>query len=153
MNTLRGPPAETLALLIDDPAEHDHGSPTRLLAGLATEEAFTRLPSAPYTIAQLLAHARANTEFNLRQLTAENPGEIKPGELWPDVTPEQLPELITGFLNDLQALARLARDADLDRVIYSAVEGNRPGRWGTSWRLAWRSTPVITWGRSRCCGS
>ncbi len=134
MDSLRGPPAATLARLLDDDAEHDHASAARLLAGLTVEEAMTRLLGAPHTIADLLAHLHANNAYNLRMLQAGEPGAVEPPDLWPEVRAESLEELREHVLAELRELARWARTGDLERVLFEATEAEPA--WTAGYKLA-----------------
>ncbi|HEX2863522.1 MAG TPA: DinB family protein [Deinococcales bacterium] len=128
---LFGPPAATLAALLDDPAGHDHASARRLLDGIPPERAATAPDGLPYSIAGLVAHANANLEFNRARIEGREAGEPV---RWPPVEAAEWPALAETFLANLAALRRLAETADLNRVL-DPPDGNEPG-WTVGYKLA-----------------
>ena len=62
---LFGPPAATLAILLDDPDEHDFPSVARILTGLTPALALAVPPGLPYSIARIVAHMNSNMKSGI----------------------------------------------------------------------------------------
>jgi len=134
-NVLFGPPPATLEVLLEDPDEHDFPAAARILAGLTSDQALTVPPGLPYSIAQIVAHMQANMKFNLGLITADAPTrDQNTHEKWPAVRRENWAALASDFLSTLERLKRLARQADLARVVYPA-SGDEPA-WTVGYKLA-----------------
>lgn len=132
---LFGPPSATLAILLDDPAEHDFASAERLLGGLSGEQATTVPPGLPYPVAAVLAHMNANVRFNLELIGSPDPSAFKNlDELWPTVSSEAWPELVKEFSAAMAELSRIVREEDLNRTLYPATD-EEPA-WTVGYKLA-----------------
>lgn len=133
---LFGPPAATLAILLDDPDEHDFPSVARVLMGLTPAQAITVPPGLPYSIARIAAHMNSNMKNNLGLMRAPDPAAYEQTfENWPAVSAEDWPALVEEFLAGLQAVTQIAREAkDLERVLYPAT-GGQPA-WTVGYKLA-----------------
>lgn len=133
--TLYGPPASTLEILLDDPAEHDIPAPERVLAGLTSEQAVMVPPGLPYSVARIVAHMNSNMMFNLGLIRAANPLTYDEElEDWPAVGAADWPRLVAQFLSNLAHLKQLARQQDLERVLYPAADGE--AAWTVGYKLA-----------------
>ena len=128
-HTLHGAPPETLAALLDDPADHDHPYAARLLVGLTPEQATHRFGAA-HSIAEIVAHLNANLRFNLA--LAEGVEAVPVG--WPPVTASDWPALADEHLTLLTRCVELAKTGDLDRVLFPATD-SEPG-WTLGYKLA-----------------
>ena len=133
---LFGPPPSTLAILLDDPAEHDFPAALRILRGLTGEKAVALSPGLPHSIGQILAHMNANVQSNLSLIRAADPAKhAESVELWPTVSAEGWPRLVEEFLSGLRTLEQIAREGTgLDRVLYPATE--REPAWTVGYKLA-----------------
>lgn len=117
MNTLYGPPSETLALLIHDRDSHDFLDPVILLSDITPEEAF-KYVGLPYTLADVLAHANANLVFNIHLLRDKQHDELN---LWPKIEMPQWESLKADFLKHLAILENLAHTMNLNQVVFAAT--------------------------------
>jgi len=133
---LYGPPAKTLALLLDDPQEHDFASTERIVRGLSAELALAKPENWPHSVAEILAHLNANVQFNLGLIRTANPEQYEnPYQNWPQVRAEDWEGLVEEFLQGLQALKDVAlENSDLERVLYPST-GDEPG-WTVGYKLA-----------------
>jgi hypothetical protein len=116
---LYGPPADTLAVLINDDEAHDFASPKNILEDISARQAVQTINGLPYTIAEVLAHANANLMFNI---TLVRDGLEQPRENWPKIREDEWEELKGEFLENLNTLAQLARTLDLTKIVYPATE-------------------------------
>lgn len=135
-DTLYGPPAATLAILLDDPEEHDFASTQRLLDDLSAEQAVTAPRGLPYSIAAILAHMNSNVQFNLDLIHSDDPLSFKnPYENWPTVSADEWPNLVRTFLGNIAELKRIAQQSnDLERTLFPATD-NDPA-WTVGYKLA-----------------
>ena len=111
--TIEGPSSRGLELLLsDDGMEFTPFS--RALNGIDGELATSRPGGSPHSIAQVLGHMRF-WQSRLLGLIAD--GEPRPvahaQEGWPQVSAEEWPQLVSSYLEGLEELRRVARDADL----------------------------------------
>lgn len=135
-DTLYGPPAATLALLLDDPEEHDFASTQRLLNGLTAEQAVTAPLGLPYSIAAILAHMNSNVQFNLDLIRSDNPLSFEnPYKNWPTVIADEWPNLVRTFLDSIAELKRIAqRSSELERTLFPATD--KDPAWTVGYKLA-----------------
>jgi hypothetical protein len=135
METLYGPPAATLELLLDDPAEHDFMALRRLFEGLSTKQALQKPAGLPYSIATVLAHLMANMKFNRDLIRSAKPTDFQnPYETWPEVTEATWPDLLVEFFAVLEELKQMARAENLERILYPATP-TEPA-WTVGYKLA-----------------
>lgn len=132
---LYGPPADTLAILLDDPEEHDFASPERILRGLPAELAVRKPAGWPHSIAEILAHMNANVQFNLGLIRSAEPASYQnPVENWPRVEAGDWDKLVEQFITGLEELKRIALNSpSLDRILYPATA--EPA-WTVGYKLA-----------------
>ena len=132
---LFGPPKETLELLLDDPDNHDVASARDLLNQLSGSEAMQRLAGLPYSAAEILAHMNSNLYFNLDLIGSSSPETFaNPYEDWPKVQTEAWASLCERFLEGLDKAKTLAREVDLDRILF-AETATEPA-WTVGYKLA-----------------
>jgi hypothetical protein len=128
---LYGPPADTLSILINDEDAHDFTSPRNILEGISAAHAVRELEGLPYTVAEVLAHANANLEFNLVLL--RDGLETSPVD-WPKVKEDEWEGMKTKFLENLAMLSQLAHTLELNQIIYPASD-TEPA-WTIGYKLA-----------------
>lgn len=132
MQTLFGPPADTLQILLDDPQEHDFADMRRIIGGLSAQQALTKLEGWPYSIAELLAHLNANMQFNLELIRSTDPAGVPKPDLWPQV--ENWQRLVEVFLQGMAELVQIAKRDNLEHVLFPATD-TEPG-WTVGYKLA-----------------
>jgi DinB superfamily len=130
-NILYGPPAATLAILINDKDAHDFLDPEDILKGINSEQAATTFAGLPYTIAEILAHTNANLLFNIVLLRDRREVKLEP---WPKVDPNDWETLKAEFIDHLKILVQLSLQLDLDTIIYA--ETSTEPAWTVGYKLA-----------------
>lgn len=135
MKTLYGAPGPTLAILLDDPEEHDFPCAERVLADLSNELAVTRPAGLPYSIAEIVAHLLSNARFNLALCTAEEAAHVaRPLPDWPEVSAEGWPALRQAYVEVLAELHQLAaEESQQARVVFAATD-DEPA-WTVGYKL------------------
>ncbi|MCA9835556.1 MAG: DinB family protein [Trueperaceae bacterium] len=135
MTVLYGPPAETLELLLDDPDNHEFASARDLLKNLSGEQAAQSVAGLPYTIAEILAHMNSNLYFNLELIASSSPETfVNPYENWPKVNVSDWSELVESFLSGLDRAKAMARESDLNRILFPATKAEPA--WTLGYKLA-----------------
>ncbi|PYE52940.1 DinB family protein [Deinococcus yavapaiensis] len=113
---LTGPSPEALERLLDEGSEFV--APSRFLEGLSAYDACRRVPGAPHTIAEIVAHLRYWQVYFLAVARDERPTPpAHASEGWPQVTEAEWDALRGAFLAGLAQTKRLAREGDLARVV------------------------------------
>ncbi|MFC4453388.1 DinB family protein [Deinococcus sonorensis] len=113
---LLGPSPEALELLLDQGSAFV--PPGRALDGLSAEDACRPVGGSPHTVAELVAHLRFWQQYTLalgRGEPAAPPAQAADG--WPSVDPDGWDALRASFLDGLEDVKRLAREADLTRLV------------------------------------
>lgn len=134
MATLYGPPPNTLATLLDDPAGSEFADIRKIIGNLSGEQATLRLEGWPYSIAQVLAHINANLKFNLDLTRSTDPLSLPLPDLWPKVEESDWERLVEAFLVGVEALVETARHQDLERILYPET-ATEPA-WTVGYKLA-----------------
>lgn len=88
---------------------HPHMPPPNVLEGLETADAERRLPDAPHSIAEIIAHMSYWQEwFCQRAEGTPTPIAAHSADGWPLVLPESWPEVRARFLSGLERVVALA---------------------------------------------
>ena len=113
---LLGPAPEALERLLDEGSAFV--PPSRVLGGLTAEEACRAVAGAPHTIAEIIAHLRFWQNYTLALARGEPAAQpTHAAEGWPTAQPGDWENLRDAFLAGLAETKRLAREADLSRLV------------------------------------
>lgn len=125
-----------MAILLEDPEEHDFAPAKRILGGLSAELALTKREGWPHSIAEILAHVNANVRFNLGLIRSANPEQYEnPHPNWPEIRAEDWDALVEQFLQGLRELKAIALEGtDLGRTLYPQTD--REPAWTVGYKLA-----------------
>ncbi len=126
---LRGPPPDTLTRLL---SHTEFASAAQIIGNLSAAQALSRLPNAPHSIAEIVAHMLHNMQFNL-DLIEGRPASRE--DAWPRPIESQWTALVQTFLDVNQVLIAAAQDPELlGRVVYQASD-TEPA-WTVGYKLA-----------------
>lgn len=96
----------------------DFLSPPSILEGLTAEQAETRPPGVPHSIAELVAHMTHWQEWFLQRTAGTPvPAAAHAAEGWPRVDPGSWPDWRQRFLSSLERAAQLTPDGPLQPPI------------------------------------
>ncbi len=113
---LSGPPPRALERLLDESSAFV--PPSRAFNDLSAEVACCRVEGAPHTIAEIVAHMRFWQKYTLALARGEQPSVPQhASEGWPSADADGWDALRRGFLDGLTETKRLARAADLSRLV------------------------------------
>jgi uncharacterized damage-inducible protein DinB len=134
-NILYGAPPETLAILLDDPEEHDFASLESLLADLSPMQATERPAGLPHSIAEIVAHLLANALFNLGLIESDAPETFQPPlPNWTEVSTEEWEALRKAYIHIIRRLQEIARKGEgLEKTIFPAT-ASEPA-WTAGYKL------------------
>ncbi|GHF50348.1 hypothetical protein HNQ07_002921 [Deinococcus metalli] len=109
---LTGPPPAALERLLDEGSPFT--PPHRVLNGLDAAQACQRVPGAPHTVAEIVAHLRFWQLYTLALARGEQPATPEHAALgWPAATEDGWDTLRRDFLAGLDAMKTVARTGDL----------------------------------------
>jgi uncharacterized damage-inducible protein DinB len=97
--------------------EEEFAEPVQLLRDLTGDQAAVAPSGAPESIGQIVAHMSFWQHRNLAVIRGEKPAyPSHPEQTWAHVQPDQWPDLVSGFLSDLDELMGMTEnDQDLSR--------------------------------------
>ena len=113
---LSGPPPRALERLLDEGSAFV--PPSRAFSDLGAAVACRRVEGAPHTIAEIVAHLRFWQTYTLGLARGEQPSvPVHAAEGWPAAAADGWEALRQAFLEGLSETKRLAREADLSRLV------------------------------------
>jgi uncharacterized damage-inducible protein DinB len=100
-----------------------HIPPPNALAGLSPEDADRRVPGAPHSISEIVAHVCFWQEWFAGRCEGQHlPMVTKAALGWPAVSPGAWPELQARFLAGLDRVVALGNTDDVDRPVDPPIE-------------------------------
>ncbi|WP_295815948.1 DinB family protein [uncultured Deinococcus sp.] len=109
---LTGPPPAALVRLLDDGSPFT--APSRVLNGLNAAQACQRVPGAPHTVAEIVAHLRYWQLYTLALARGEHPAAPEHAAVgWPAAPEADWDTLRHDWLAGLEEMKRVALHGDL----------------------------------------